>query len=448
MSNISDYPLSFRLVRDYVVCTFKRYYGEYIVVGRENIPAGCPVIFAPNHINALMDAIAVHSIAPYKLPVIFLARADLFKDKTAAKLLNFVKILPAFRMRDGMENLGKNSEVFEQCVGILHQNKGLGIMPEGNQGEERKLRPLVKGIFRIAFTAQQPYGTQPKVKIIPVGIDYGDLVKYGKHVIINIGKPIEISEYMKSYGENPVTATNDIRERLTGALNRLSLDLASAKHYSCFETVTAVANSSFVEKLHFPDNTVYRFIARQEIAKTLVALEESNPEKIDRLESLCKEYTGLLTKVNLRNWVLEQKPYSIPAMLVEGFKLFWTIPFFVFGFLLNFIPFFLPVYIRKKIIKAEYEGFFSSLQFGIGIIAFPVFYLLQAILFCSLANASWKLTLIFFFVQYPLGKWAIKWNREAKRFMAKRRYLKLLRKKSTDLARAQSVREQIIGMIL
>jgi len=208
MSNIFDYTASFSLVRNYIVFTFKRYYGEYIVVGQENIPDESPLIFAPNHINAFMDAIAVHSIAPYKQPVIFLARADIFNNKTAIKLLKFAKILPAFRMRDGMENLGKNNEVFEQCVEILHKNSALGIMPEGNQGEQRKLRPLVKGIFRIAFAAQQNSNVQPNVKIIPVGIDYGNLTKFGKHIIINIGKPIEVSEYMQSYAANPVSATN------------------------------------------------------------------------------------------------------------------------------------------------------------------------------------------------------------------------------------------------
>ena len=120
MSKITDYTVSFSLVRNYIVFAFKRYYGEYVVLGRENIPVNCPVIFAPNHINAFMDAIAVHSIAPPKIPVIFLARADVFNNKTAVKILKFAKILPAFRMRDGIENLGKNNETFEQCVEILY----------------------------------------------------------------------------------------------------------------------------------------------------------------------------------------------------------------------------------------------------------------------------------------------------------------------------------------
>src|ERR1035437_5336659 len=250
MSKITDYPFSFRLLRNYLVFSFKQFFSEYIVVGKENIPINCPIIFAPNHINAFMDAIAVHSIAPKNLPVIFLARADIFKNNTSAKILKFLKIMPAFRMRDGMENLGKNQEVFEQCVEILHENKALGIMPEGYQGDQQKLRPLVKGIFRIAFDAQQKFGFQDKVKIIPVGINYGDLVKYGKHIIINIGKPIEVSEYMNIYAENPVIATNEIRKKLWNDLNELTLNLETENHYECFETVCEVANAQFVSELN------------------------------------------------------------------------------------------------------------------------------------------------------------------------------------------------------
>ena len=102
MSKIYDIPLYFNLVRRYVIFCFKRYYGEIIVIGKENIPTDSPVIFAPNHTNALMDAIAVHAVVPYSLPLIFLARADIFRNKTAARFLRYAKIMPAFRMRDGI----------------------------------------------------------------------------------------------------------------------------------------------------------------------------------------------------------------------------------------------------------------------------------------------------------------------------------------------------------
>jgi len=446
MSNIYDFPLSFSLVKKYVIISFKRFYGEYIVVGRENIPNDGPVIFAPNHLSALMDALAVHSVAPHKLPVIFLGRADIFKNKTAAKILNFIKIMPAFRMRDGVENLGKNDEIFERCVEVLDHNKALGIMPEGNQGEQRKLRPLVKGIFRIAFAAQQKYGTQPGVKIIPVGIDLGDLIKFGKHIIINIGKPIEVSEYMTEFAENPVSATNIIRERLRSDLNTLSLNLATETHYECFETATEVANTAVLQELRFPDKTIFRLVARHQIAERLVALEKYEPEKIEKMELLCEEYKSNLKSINLRTWTLEEPTLKTTSLLLDGFMLFGTLPVFLIGLILNFLPFFMPVFIRKAM-KSEYTGFYSSLHFGLGLVTFPLFYLLQTILFCCLLNTQWWGVLLFVFSQYYLGKLAFHWYCEAKRYMAKLRYRKLEREKSPVLEKTQSLRTQIIQMI-
>ena len=446
MSEITEYPLAFSLLRNYLVFSFKKFFSEYMVVGRENIPKDCPVIFAPNHINAFMDAIAVHSIAPKKLPVIFLARADIFNNKTVAGILKFLKILPAFRMRDGMENLGKNQEVFEQCVEILHKNKALGIMPEGSQGEQQKLRPLVKGIFRIAFAAQQKYGIQPKVKIIPVGINYGDLVKFGKHIIINIGKPIEVSEYMNSFADNPVNATNEIRKKLRNDLNDLTLNLETETHYECFQTVCQVANTEFEKKFNQRDNILSKFEARQAISKKLITLEKDKPDKIELLEALCKEYEALVKKLNFRDWVFE-KTDKTSSLFIESFKLIVIFPIFLVGYLVNFLPFFVPVYIRKKVIRPEYEGFFGSLHLVLGIITFPVFYTLQTILFCSIVTSTWWAVLIFFLMQYPVGLWAIKWYRKEKRFLAKLRLRKLTQKKSSDLNRALTVRTQIIRMI-
>jgi len=446
MSNIYDFPLSFSLVKKYVVFSFKRFYSEYIVIGRENIPSDVPVIFAPNHLSALMDAIAVHSVAPHKLPIIFLGRADIFKNKTAAKVLNFIKMMPAFRMRDGMENLGKNDEIFERCVEVLDHNKALGIMPEGNQGEQRKLRPLVKGIFRIAFVAQQKYGTQTGVKIIPVGIDSGDFIKFGKHIIINIGKPIEVSEYMAAYAKNPVTATNEIREKLNNDLNDLSLNLASETHYECFETATEILNTIMLETLGLSDITVNRFVARQEIAAKLIAIEKKEPEKIEKLESLCRDYVSNLKKINLRTWTLEKAPFKAATLLLDGLLLAGTLPLFLFGFILNALPFFTPVALRIAM-KPKYSGFYSSLHFGFALITFPLFYILQTILFSCLVITNWWAVLLFFFSQYFFGKWAFNWYREGKKYRAKLRYWKLEGKKSTVLAKTQDLRRQIIETI-
>jgi len=217
-------------------------------------------------------------------------------------------------MRDGAENLEKNHGIFECCVDVLDHNHVLGIMPEGNQGPYRRLRPLVKGIFRIAFTAQQKYGTLPGVKIVPIGIDMGDFEKYGEHIIINVGKPIEVSDFMAEYTENPVNATNLIRDRLHDDLSKLTFDLASEKYYESFETATEVANTTADIRQNKQNKFYTRFIARQETAKRLITLENEEPEKAEKLEALCREYKENLNILNLESKAFGEKPFNMVAM--------------------------------------------------------------------------------------------------------------------------------------
>lgn len=447
MSKIYDNSLSFNLVRRYTIFTFKRFYSEFIVIGKENIPKSGPVIFAPNHTNALMDALAIYSVAPKNIPVIFLARSDIFKNKVAAKILYFTKIMPAFRMRDGIENLGKNNPIFNQCVEVLDQRKALGIMPEGNQEIERKLRPLVKGIFRIAFAAQKKYGNKNGIKIIPIGLDYGDLIKSNKHIIINVGKPIEISEYMNAYEENPVNATNDIRDRLRVNLDNLSLNLDTDKYYTCFETVIEVANKSELDELKLRDTTINRFVARQKIAHKLVEFEKMHLEKTEKLDSLCTKYTNLLISLNLKSWVFDSKFYTKSTLLFKGLFIFFTFPVFIYGFILNITPFIAPVFLRKYILKINDIGFFSTLHYGIGILVFPFFYIFQTVIFSHFSNMDWWVVIFFFLTQYPFGKWAIKWYSMKKKYSAQLRFLNLKQKKSHELLQVETIRRQIINLI-
>ena len=66
--------LIYQLIYPYARTFFFHYYGKVEVRGTKNIPRKAPVIFAPNHQNALMDALIVLFSAPGD--VVFLAREE------------------------------------------------------------------------------------------------------------------------------------------------------------------------------------------------------------------------------------------------------------------------------------------------------------------------------------------------------------------------------------
>jgi len=105
----------------YVKWLYGFYFSRFRIEAADKIPKGKPVILAPNHQNALMDALAFVSGLKGKQTV-FLARADVFKSKFVIKILTFIKILPVYRIRDGRSELQKNEEIFEITSNVLHNS--------------------------------------------------------------------------------------------------------------------------------------------------------------------------------------------------------------------------------------------------------------------------------------------------------------------------------------
>lgn len=401
MRKIYDLHLSYLFVRKYLLSTFKIYYKKITVTGYENIPKNSPIIFAPNHLNALMDSLAVALIASKKQSTSFLARSDVFNNKFFAKLLTFSKIMPAFRMRDGYENLGKNFDSFEMCKEILIKKQYLCIMPEGNQEIERNVRPLVKGLFRIAFAAQKE--TEDEIFIVPVGLDYEDLINFGKNLIINIGEPISVKALMNSYNENQAKAINEIKDKLKSALEELTVNINSKDNYEFLESIFEITTNIIILENHGYYTPEKVFELRKDTAKKIIDIENNKPETFEKLKSLYADY---LTKNKKLNFSAEQFKYfysNNTNLFVKISRLILLSPVFIAGFIFNFLAFLTPLFVRK-IADVKFKGFFSSVYFAVGIVSFPVFYLLQSLIVTSLLGVSFWFVFLLIPAQYYLGR--------------------------------------------
>jgi 1-acyl-sn-glycerol-3-phosphate acyltransferase len=378
------------------------------------------MIFAPNHRNALMDALAIALITPANITTSFLARADIFKNKKAAAFLRFAKIMPAFRIRDGYQNLSRNNEVFDECVDLLEQNQALCIMPEGNQEIKHKIRQLVKGIFRIAFAVQQKNTSNRPLQIIPVGLDYGDIIKFRKHLIINIGKPIDVSDYTEAYSQNQALAINEIRKELTARLKSLALHIESDAYYDTILQASEFSYSKILKNRSMRINKLNKLHTQIQLADQLSELEKVSPEKMADLAIKCTELTEKMQADGIQSRNLYNRKDG-KALIIRVLGLFVTSPIFVLGFILNILPFGMPVFIRKQL-KVEFEGFFSSIQFVLGLITFPLFYFIQSILVCSTLSVNMLVIPLIIGLHILTGVLAFKWYVSLKKTIAESRY--------------------------
>ena len=88
-----------------------------------------PLMLAVNHPNSFLDAVILCTI--FDKPVYSLARGDAFNGKLISNILLSLKLLPVYRVSEGVENLEENYKTFEQCKEIFKQNGVVLIFSEG-----------------------------------------------------------------------------------------------------------------------------------------------------------------------------------------------------------------------------------------------------------------------------------------------------------------------------
>jgi 1-acyl-sn-glycerol-3-phosphate acyltransferase len=431
-------------VYPYVRMFFFHYYGKVEVKGRKNIPRKAPVIFAPNHQNALMDALIILFSAPGD--VVFLARADIFKKKFLAYLMNSFKILPVFRQRDGASELGKNEDIFDISVDVLKHKHNLCVMPEGNHGHHRKLRTIVKGIFRIAFKAQEESGTEPFVKIVPVGLDFGHYVKQNATLFINYGKPIEMSEYWEQYQENAARGINAVKSRLKDELSPLMIDIQDDEHYEAIYTIKGIYNEAMRKTLGIRGTRLsQRFEADKEFISRIEALTKTGTEAekagVDELSRLAEEYKSGLEKLKVRDWVVAKRGYTFIKTLWRCFWLMLTFPLFLYGFINNAIPYLVPVRMVRKIKDRQFR---SSVKAGLAIgFMFPLMHGLQTLL-VGIFTGPWWIWVAYMATVFLTGKFALAWYIDWKKTMRGSWFRSQLHRSKTKAWRLVELRSLII----
>jgi hypothetical protein len=151
---------------------------------------------------------------------VFVARADIFKDPKKAKILNWLKIMPISRVRDGLDEVRHDGETINKAVDTLRDGVPFCIFAEGTHHPDRTLLPLSKGIFRIALQANESFGEEKPVYIVPVGIEYGDFFHLWNSVDVTIDAPINVTEFSLqhselSYPQQIMALREELTERMT-----------------------------------------------------------------------------------------------------------------------------------------------------------------------------------------------------------------------------------------
>jgi 1-acyl-sn-glycerol-3-phosphate acyltransferase len=432
--HLFKYSKSYAALRKYTAFIESLYYREICIINRENIPENDPVIFAPNHQNALMDALSI-LLHIEKQPV-FMARADIFKKESTKKFLHFLKIIPVFRIRDGVDNLSQNDETFSTCLKVLQSGQSVGMMPEGNHGEQRRLRPLKKGISRLAFKAQEEFGESAKLKIVPVGIEYSDYSNFRSRLLVIFGKPMEVSEYMERYKENPQNTLNLFREKLAEELKKYMLDIDTDKYYSLIYNLKELYGKRLQKRQNRPDDFYNLFLVHKQITDEFVKIAYHNPEKLEEYKDLLKNYILGLKQLNLRDWVFDSVKPTKKAMCFDVGRNIFFLPFFGASTLVNIVPYMICDFYSKRIKDPQ---FVSSFKFAIGLFLFPVWYLLIMMMPIPLITKG-----LILLTMPLLGVLSFDFFISLKKIYAQYRYFKMMKENNRNLEVLRKMRNELL----
>jgi 1-acyl-sn-glycerol-3-phosphate acyltransferase/uncharacterized membrane protein len=400
-----------------------------------------PVIIAPNHQNALMDAMIFTSLTSFQN--VFLARADIFKPGFLTRLLTYLNIMPIFRIRDGIENVKRNDEVFDKTTRVLHnRHNPLVIFPEGNHGDRRRLRPLVKGLFRIAFQAQEKFGTSPAVKIVPVGVDYGHYQNFRTTLLVNVGEPIEISAFYNDYAENPVTAINNLKDIYAARLSKLIIDIQTEDFYPLYMDLREIFNDNMRSILGIKGKSLFdKFCADKVMIEILDKELENDHQTIIALNELVKTYRAETRMAGLRYWVLNNRSFSFINLIASVLSKIVLLPVFLFGSLNNLVPY---LFTASRVTGIKDRQFHSSFKYVVGMIAFPVWYLILAGIMAFLSLPFWFI--ILYVLLLPLtGVAAFEYYIRLRKFLGRSKYT--FRRNSREIISLKEKRQNIIKVM-
>jgi len=380
-TDIHQFGWPYRILRPIVDFGTLMSYKETEVSGIENIPEDGAVILAPNHSNALMDALVV--LRTRRRPTVFGARADIFENPFFAKALHFLKIVPMVRKRDGIRNVIRNLDIAEDIFEVLDQGVPFCMFAEGTHRAKHSLLPIGKGIFRIAVNASQKM--DKPVYVVPVGLEYGDYFRFVSTSLVRFGEAINVTEYLKEHeGECEAEIYRNLTSILSSRISSLISYVPDDEYYTQVRCYCLIANSgkrfrSLVERVDANKEAISR-VSDKNDPKVLSVLDRS-------LKFIENVHSKGLSMRSFKHW------HHGYFLLETALLAFFWLPLFIVSAVLSFPTVILNGCLVRKISDS---AFHNSVRMASNLLLTPLMLIIWTIVLavCPVPFLPWIFLLI------------------------------------------------------
>lgn len=393
---IRDWTFTHFWVRPTVKVWFDFYHKSVTYSGEENIDWEKPIIFAASHQSAFTDALCL--ILPTRYTndrfIYPLVRADAFGNSRVADwILTSFHMMPVYRPKDKVDIKKRNDSVFADCHKILSKNRNLLIHPEGNCFPIKKVRRFKKGLARIAFGAEMVNGFDLDTVIIPVGINYRRNTGARGGIHIRYGEPIELTHYEEAYRSHKAAAIAELTSEVEERVREITVDIQLDAKYELIEDIIDLGKKLNRDFAFHKEYSLQEFeYDKMLVSKAEAALQEQET-KADSLSQTVQQVHSLIEEQKLDPGHSLVNTYSTLRLAAGGVGYLVMLPFFIYGWVNNILPWYL---IHKLADRIEDGQFVNSARMVLGLLTFPLFYIAQSLIFWFITGSGlWAM--IYFF---------------------------------------------------
>ncbi len=343
---------------------FRIFYSKSIVINQESLNFKNPCITISNHPSTLTDPLHVAKNIPKQ--VFFLANASLFKSAIGGWFFNTFYCIPIERPKDVEGRRIQNDKAFERADQHLAGGGCLYIAAQGYSQMVRRLGHKLKtGTARIALSAESNNNFNLGLTIVPVGLTYSNPTDFRTGIIINPGKHVKVADYKTAYAEDPIKTVKQLTKDLEDQMRTLLIDADDEEEELLIQRMEDLVNAKYPLKLKA------NFLRTQKLGQAFRQLKTTAPAQYQNLKSQTTKHFDHLDKLAIQPEAVFAKASSFSSILTFIIGL----PFFLYGWINNLLPNFIPYFLAKKI--KIYAGYISTIKLMSALFIYPIFYGLQ-----------------------------------------------------------------------
>ncbi len=335
-----------------------------------------PIILASNHPTAFLEPCILACFLAS--PIHYVVRADFFKTPFISKIMHSLHLIPIYRKTNAQySDLKQNFELIAGMQHHLNKNNVLMVLVEGSASIKKHLRPIQKGVARIAFGTYENFN-RDDIEIIPVGVNFDYPTQFRLTTMIGLGEPLLLKHYMATYKNNKAKAINELIKDIRRNIQNNMIHLNDIEQDETLLEQWLVIHRNEHPCPRFPifsrDAEVLQ--SEQKIANRINEL--TTEEKME-IKEKTEHYFSQLQKKHLLDIALKRdaSTYKIILFLLG-------LPFFIIGYLLNALPF----WVGKKIAtqKAKKIQYFIPIMWAIWNITYLFYFFILLFLACLMKN--------------------------------------------------------------